>query len=97
MEKKKLLKNSNEYINFNLKNDSNKLFAVHKKEYAKILQLKDEYFNKKIPDNYTIEAFKMDKIGTDSKIDMYDIIDQNPVICKVNDLIECISEIRFLS
>lgn len=90
MEKKKLLKTSDEYINLYSKKDPNKLFAVHKNEYAKILLLRDTYFNKIIPERYTIEAFKMSKIGAkDKKIDIYDIIEQKPVVCKVNDLIEC--------
>lgn len=68
--------------------DPTSCYAVYPDEIRKMDEIRHKYLNKTIPDKYTVRAFKFGKVGVrDSETEVWDIIDQNPVECKINDLV----------
>lgn len=63
-------------------------YAIYPDEIKMMNEIRNMYINERIPDHYTIKAFKFGKVThQDDDREVWDILDKEAIDCKVNDII----------
>ena len=85
---KRLIVNPDDFSIYESSCDPTNCYAIYPDEIKKMDEIRLNYFNETIPDKFTIKAFKFGKVGVkNSETEVWDIINQKPVECKINDLV----------
>lgn len=89
MKKKKLFDSFPDDLSIYQSNsEPDKYYAIQIEEVKRMDQIKLKFGSDSIPDSEIVDGFKIGKVAEETdKFDIYDIIEKEPVICRVNDLI----------
>lgn len=78
---------TDDYVIFNLIDDINRVYAVHKDEVAKMNRMKDTYANNTVPDEITVNAFTVVHLTvTNNIVTNYDLESDKSEKIQVNSL-----------
>lgn len=76
---------TDDYVIFNLIDNINRVYAVHKDEVAKMNRMKDTYSNNTVPDEITVNAYPVIHLSvTNNIVTDYDLESDHPEKVQVN-------------
>jgi hypothetical protein len=74
-----------DYVIFNIIDDINRIYAVHKDQVAKMNRMKDTYANNAVPDELTVNAYRVIHLSvTNNVVTEYDLENDKSVKVQIN-------------
>ena len=85
---KRIIANPDIFTIYQCSGEMSGCYAIYPEEIKKMNEIREAFINETIPESYTIKAFKFGKIAErGSETEIWDIIDKEPIECKIKDIL----------
>ena len=91
---RRIIANPDDFTIYQCSGQTAGCYAIFPEEVKKMNEIRNKYINEKIPDHYTIKAFKFGKVAQSNEdTEVWDILDKEATDCRIKDIVS--SDIGF--